>query len=135
MNARRSIVSQIGSFLSAVYQPNPAAGPNPFSSYIVATELSVPYEMPAVCVSRSRMVICRFAGTMVTPVSLRTATLVEANAGMKRLTGSLMLIFPSSTSDRIATLVIAFVCEAMRKIVFGVIFRPASLSLHPRARS
>ena len=29
---RRSMVSQIGSLLSAVYQPFPAAGPRPFAS-------------------------------------------------------------------------------------------------------
>ena len=37
------------------------------------------------CVSRSRMVIGRLAGTIVTPRSSGTATVVFANAGMKRL--------------------------------------------------
>ena len=82
------------------------------------------------------MVIGRFAGTIgATPASVRTATVVFANAGMKRLTGSLRPSLPSSTSDRIATLVIALVCDAMRKIVSVVIRRPASLSLQPTARS
>ena len=62
-------------------------------------------------------------------------TVVFANAGMKRLAGSFSPILPSSTSDKIATLVIAFVCEAIRKIVSVAIRRPASLSLHPTARS
>ena len=37
-----SMVSQIGSSLSAVYHPKPAAGPSPFASYSWATSLSVP---------------------------------------------------------------------------------------------
>ena len=41
--ASRSIVSQTGSLLSAVYQPNPAAGPRPFFSYNDATDALVPY--------------------------------------------------------------------------------------------
>ena len=54
---------------------------------------------------------------------------------MERLAGSLRPIFPSSISDRIAVLVSALVCDAIRKIVSVVIFRPASLSLQPNARS
>ena len=82
-------------------------------------------------VSRSRIVIGRFAGTTDPPV----ATVVFANCGIRRLTGSLIVSLPSSTSDRMAVLVMAFVCEAMRKMVSVVIRRPASLSLHPTARS
>jgi hypothetical protein len=103
----------------------------------------VPYEMPAVCVRRSRTVIGRLAGTNDTPVpmsgpgpgSLRVATVVLANVGTNRLTGSFKPTFPSSTSMRIAALVIAFVCDAMRKMVSVVIRRPASLSRQPNARS
>jgi hypothetical protein len=91
--------------------------------------------MPAVCVSRSRIVMRRRAGTIARPVSLRTATAARSNAGMKRPTGSLRATFPSSTSAMIATLVNAFVCDAMRKIASAVIRRPASLSAHPTARS
>ena len=87
--------------------------------------------MPAVCVSRSRIVICRRAGTIAAPVS--SITRVCANAGMKRDTGSLMAIFPASTSARIATEVIALLCDAMRKIASGVIGRFASLSAQPTA--
>src|SRR6266513_5248504 len=54
---------------------------------------------------------------------------------MKRLTGSPSEIFPSSTSIRIAALVIAFDCDAMRKIASGVMRRPDSLSAQPTARS
>ena len=128
-------MSQIGSSLSAVYHPKPAAGPSPFGSYNAATEGFVPYEIPAVCVSRSRIVICRFAGTIVPSDPFSVATVVFANAGMERPAGSFRPIFPSSISERIATLVSALVCEAMRKIVSVVIFRPASLSLQPNARS
>jgi len=42
---------------------------------------SVPYEIPAVCVSRSRMVIARLAGTVATPPSFFTATVVLAKLG------------------------------------------------------
>ena len=54
---------------------------------------------------------------------------------MKRLTGSVRVSFPSSISARIATLVSALVWDAMRKIVSGAIFVPASLSAQPTARS
>ena len=79
--------------------------------------------------------ISRLAGTIDTPASLFIATVVLANDGMKRLTGSVNPIVPSSTRVSTATLVIAFDCEAMRKIVSVVMRRPASLSLHPTARS
>ena len=81
------------------------------------------------------MVIGRFAGTIVVAAPFRTITVVLEKAGMKRLTGSVRPIFPSSISARIATLVTALVWDAMRKIVSGVIRRPASLSLHPTTRS
>ena len=88
--------------------------------------------MPAVWVSRSRIVIARFAGTAGPP---GVVTVVLANPGMKRPAGSLRPICPSSINDRIATLVNAFVCDAMRKIVSVAMRRPASLSLQPNARS
>jgi len=94
---------------------------------------SVPYEMPAVWVSRSLIVMERVAGLTTRPVSLFVATVVCAKAGMKRLTGSPSAIFPSSTSDRIATVVMAFVCDAMRNNASLVIRRPASLSSQPTA--
>ena len=80
-------MSQTGSLLSAVYQPKPAAGPRPFASYIGATWRSVPYEMPAVCVRRSRMVIGRRAGTISGAVpgaaaSFLIATFEFAKLGM-----------------------------------------------------
>ncbi len=82
------------------------------------------------------MVIWRRAGTVViAPFSPATATMVLAYAGMKRLTGSFRPILPSSTSARTPTLVIALVCEAMRKIVSVVIRRFASLSAQPTAFS
>ena len=84
-------MSQTGSSLSAVYQPKPAAGPSPLASYSAATSGRVPYEMPAVCVSRSRIVIGRLAGTMRHAAASRssTATVVFANVGMKSPTGVL----------------------------------------------
>ena len=80
--ASRVIVSQIGSFLSAVYHPYPAAGPSPCGAYSGATSASVPYEMPAVWVSRCCTVIGRVAGTITRPVSDSTATVVRSKAGM-----------------------------------------------------
>ena len=77
----------------------------------------------------------RLAGTMSLPLDVFTATVVLANVGMKSLTGSLMPILPSSTRASTATLVNALVCDAIRKIVSGVIFRPASLSAQPNAFS
>ena len=68
-------------------------------------------------------------------VVVRRATVVFAKVGMKWPTGSLRPILPSSTSARMAALVMALVCEAMRKIVSVVMRRPASLSLQPTARS
>ncbi len=95
----------------------------------------MPYQMPAVCVSKSAIVIARRAGKAATPASPLTATVVVAYAGMNRPTGMLGVRRPSSISERTATLVSALVCEAMRKIVSTVIGRFASLSLHPSARS
>ena len=95
--------------------------------------------MPAVCVSRSRIVIARFAGTALTsvpataPAGGGTATVVFPNAGMYLDTGSLRPSRPSSTSIIAATLVSAFDCEAMRKIVSFVIARAASTSDLPKA--
>ncbi len=90
-------------------------------------------------VSRSRIVIGRFAGTTLTgepataPAGGGSATVVFSNAGMNRETGSARPTLPSSTSIITATLVRAFVCEAMRKIVSVFIGRPASTSAFPKA--
>ena len=54
---------------------------------------------------------------------------------MKRLTGSISPIRPSSISINTATLVIALVCDAIRKRLSVVIFTPASLSRQPKALS
>ena len=91
--------------------------------------------MPAVCVSKSAIVIARRAGTVDAPISSFTMTVVLAYAGMNRLTGMFGVRRPSSISARIAALVSAFVCDAMRKIESTIIGRFASLSLHPSARS
>ncbi len=45
-----------------------------------------------------------------------TATFVSLNSGMKRDTGSLRRIFPSSTSIRMATPVTGLLIDAMRKM-------------------
>jgi hypothetical protein len=89
--------------------------------------------MPAVWVSRSRIVIARRAGTIARPVSPGTATVVCAYAGMNRETGSESAIAPSSTSIMIATLVTAFDWDAMRKIASMDIGRRASRSAMPTA--
>jgi len=91
--------------------------------------------MPAVWVSRSLIVIARFAWTVVNSVPLGTATAVFANVGMYLLAGSLMPSLPSSISDSTTTLVSALDCEAMRKMLPVVILRPASLSAQPNAFS
>ena len=129
------MVTQVSSSLSAVYHPSPAAGPSPSASYWEETRGSMPYEIPAVCVSRSAIVIARRAATADAGDSPLTTTVVLPNAGMKRLTGMFGVSRPSSISARMATLVSAFVCEAMRKIESTFIGRFASLSLHPSARS
>ena len=91
--------------------------------------------MPAVCVSRSKIVIARRAGVIVRPLSARLATPVRAKDGIQRETGLLSAICPSSTSIITATLVSALVWEAIRKIASGVIARRASRSDQPTARS
>ena len=63
------MVSQIGSSLSAVYQPFPAIGPSPLAAYMSRTKGSVPYEIPAVCVKSWRIVIWDFAGTILKAAS------------------------------------------------------------------
>ena len=73
----------------------------------------------------------RVAGTTVRPESARDATVVCANAGMNRLTVSPRAIRPSSTSMRMAVLVIAFDCDAMRNMASCVIGRLDSRSSHP----
>ena len=50
---------------------------------------------------------------------------------MKRLTGSPSAILPSSTSMRMAVLVIALDCDAMRNIASAVIGRRDSRSIQP----
>ena len=81
--------------------------------------------------------ISRFAGTTLTgepstaPLGAATATVVFLNAGMNRDTGSARPSLPSSTSIIAATLVKAFVCEAMRKIESFFIAVPASRSALP----
>ena len=83
--------------------------------------------------------IGRFAGTTLTgepataPAGGGTATVVFAKAGMNFETGSVRATFPSSTSIITATLVKAFVWEAMRKIVSFRMGRPASTSALPKA--
>jgi hypothetical protein len=54
---------------------------------------------------------------------------------MKRLTGSVTRILPSSARARIATEVKALVCDAMRKRAFVVIGCFASRSFQPKAFS
>ena len=83
--------------------------------------------------------IGRFAGTLLTgesstaPAGGATATVVFPNAGMYFATGSPRPRRPSSTSIIAATLVSAFVCDAMRKIESFAIGRAASTSDLPKA--
>ena len=91
------------------------------------------------CVSRSRIVISRLAGTALTGVPATapggggTTTVVALNAGMYLDTGSARPSRPSSTSIIAATLVTAFVMEAMRTIVSRRIGALASTSAIPNA--
>ena len=62
---------------------------------------------------------------------LGTATCKLLNSGMKRDTGSLRWIFPSSTSIIMATPVTGLVIEAMRKIASRLIGLPDSRSIRP----
>ena len=87
-------------------------------------------------VSSSRIVIGSLAGTR--PIqwcpcaSLEsTATVLLANAGMKRETGSSRRTLPSSTSIMTPTLVTALLCEAMRNSVLDRIGEFRSRSAAP----
>jgi hypothetical protein len=82
-------------------------------------------------------VICRFAGTVDTGLpgaalaGRGTITVVLRKAGMYLLTGSFSSSLPSSSRIRAAVVVIAFDCEAMRKIVSVRIGTPLSTSALP----
>ena len=95
--------------------------------------------MPAVCVSRSRIVIGRLAATTATGLpgdasaGGGTTTLVALNAGMNLWSGSLSRMRPSSTSIMMATLVIAFDCDAMRNMESFCIGTLRSMSARPAA--
>ena len=83
--------------------------------------------------------IGRAAGTLPAlpavgvPVTGGTTTVVFANDGMKRDTGSSRCTVPSSTSIMTATLVIALLIEAMRNSVSVVIGTFFSTSRRPAA--
>ncbi len=81
------------------------------------------------------MLMARFAGSVATCSPFFTATVVFAKVGMNWLTGVASVNAPSSIRIRIATLVIALDCEAMRKIESVAILRLPSLSLQPTAFS
>ncbi len=68
------------------------------------------------------------AARLTFPSSVHWKTRRSANSGMKRETGSSRRNLPASTSISTPTLVIGLVIEAIRKIVSGVIGRPASMS-------
>ena len=67
------------------------------------------------------------------PAGGGTTTVVLANDGMNRETGSSRCTRPSSTSIMIATLVIALLIEAMRNSVSVVIGTFFSMSRRPAA--
>ena len=129
-------MSQIGSSLSAVYQPQPAAGPSPLR-FVLRRDRRLGAVRDAGGVRqqiadrdrppRRHLVDDAALVRAPPPSSWRTRDVAAA--------GSLSASLPSSMSDRMATLVIALVCDAMRKIVSVVISRPASLSAHPNAFS
>ncbi len=83
--------------------------------------------------------IWRFAGTVDTALPGAalagggTITVVLRKAGMYLLTGSFSSSLPSSSRIRAAVVVIAFDCEAMRKIVSVFIGTPFSTSALPTA--
>src|SRR2546422_6420150 len=89
--------------------------------------------MPERCVSRSCTVTCRMAGTSESRVPFAespsaTSTRSLLNAGRYFETGSSSDSFPSSMSIMTPTLVMAFVMEAIRKIVLLRMGRCASRS-------
>jgi hypothetical protein len=79
------------------------------------------------------MVIARFAGCVL--LSPGESTVVFSKLGIHLPARSVTVSLPSSMSCRMATLVSALDCEAMRKRVSIVIFWPASLSRQPTACS
>ena len=81
------------------------------------------------------MLIARFAGSVATCSPFFTATVVFAKLGMNSLTGVASVSAPSSIRIRMATLVSALDCDAIRKIESVAILRLLSLSLHPNALS
>jgi hypothetical protein len=77
--------------------------------------------------------MARLAGCVL--LSPGWSTVVFSKLGIHLPARSFTVSLPSSMSCRIATLVSAFDCEAMRKMVSMVIFWPASLSRQPTACS
>ena len=75
----------------------------------------------------------RLPGIAGVSAQLGMPTLVSLNSGMKRDTGSLSRIFPSSSSVRIATAVTGFDIDASRKMASVVIGFFDSRSMNPRA--
>ena len=90
------------------------------------------------CVSRSRTVISRLAGTTLAgvpataPAGAGTNTVVFLKDGMYRETGSERPSRPSSTSIIAATLVTALDIDAMRKIVSVFMATPALSEAFPQ---
>ena len=68
-----------------------------------------------------------------TPLSFFVLTIVFSKVGIHLPARSFTVSLPCSMSCRMATLVSALLCEAMRNSVSMVILRPASLSAQPTA--
>ena len=89
---------------------------------------------PDVCISRSRTVIGRAAGTepAMAPTASSVATFMSVRcSGRCLLAGSSITRRPCSARVRAATVVIGLVIEAMLKMVSTVIGTPAALSRQP----
>ncbi|CPU63316.1 Uncharacterised protein [Mycobacteroides abscessus] len=87
------------------------------------------YVNPLRWVNRSSTVMSRGARNVSSSgPSGSLSTRMSLNSGSQVVIGSLRRIVPSSTRFMVAALMMGFVMEAMRKIVFSAIESPASIS-------
>ena len=110
-------------------------------SFAISAWLMGPLPSPEECVSRSRTVMARAAGTSVYFGSTApgvgpgsgTATLRSLKSGRNRETGSVSRTLPSSTKIRTATAVTTFDMEANRNTASFVMGLRPSISMRPCA--
>ena len=110
-------------------------------SFAISARLIGPLPRPEECVSRSRTVMARVAGTSVyfggaapgVEPGSGTATFISLNSGMNRETGSVSRTLPSSTIIRTATAVTTFDMEASRNTESFIMGLWPSTSMRPCA--